>query len=166
MIITRKIQLLLIEDDKTRYNEQWAYLRTLNDDVFKAANLVVNNQFYNEIYKDRLVMADLQAIDKATTALKDQQKATKDKTEKDRLKEAILVQFKKRSALKASAATQLKEEAGTSQQNMTYQIITEHFPNMPSYVRNALNNTITSVFSKDYKDVMAGKRSLRNYKKN
>lgn len=165
MIITRKIELWLSDEDKNKRNEQWAYLRALNDDVFKAANLIVNHQYYNEIHKERLVMSELQVIDKAVKALKEEQKATKDKAQKEKFKEEITEHTKKRYALVNAAKKQLEAEAGTSQQNTTYQIVGEHFPNMPSHVQAELNNSISSLFAKEYKEVVYGKRSLRNYRK-
>jgi hypothetical protein len=53
MIITRKIQLNFSEQDKERRTELWKYIYLLQDDVFAAANIILNHQFYNEIHKER-----------------------------------------------------------------------------------------------------------------
>jgi hypothetical protein len=59
MIITRKIQINFSEDDKERRNELWRFLYKLQDDVFAAANTILNHQFYNEIHKERHILGDM-----------------------------------------------------------------------------------------------------------
>ncbi len=54
MIVTRKIELLIAEDDKDKRRDIWNYLRSLEMDTFRAANLIVCYQYFNDTFKDCL----------------------------------------------------------------------------------------------------------------
>ena len=58
MLITRKIELWVQNEDKAKRSEVWAYLRKLNNDVFRAANLIITNQHFNDFFKQRIVLND------------------------------------------------------------------------------------------------------------
>ena len=47
--ITRKIQLVLLEDDAKRRKEKYDLIRSWVYMVFRAANLIVNNQLFNNV---------------------------------------------------------------------------------------------------------------------
>jgi small-conductance mechanosensitive channel len=165
MIITRKIQLLFNEPDKEKRAELWTFLRKLNDDVFHAANMIVNHQFFNEIYKERNILSKIRAIDNQIKELKAKLKTTKEASEKTAIEEQIAVLQNEKRTLKQSESEQFKEDFGTSQQNTTYELIGHHFSSMPSYIKAALNQNIFKNFREDLFKVQTGQKSLRSYKK-
>jgi putative transposase len=71
----------------------------------------------------------------------------------------------KNKILRGSANQKMSEEFGTSQQNTTYQIISDIYPNMPSYIRAALNQNVVKSFSNELIEIKQGKRTLRTYRK-
>lgn len=165
MIITRKIQLLFNEPEKTKRDELWSFLRKLNDDVFHAANMIVNHQFFNEIYKERNVISKIRQIDTQLKELKSKLKSTKETSEKSNLEDQITLLSTEKRNIKQSESKQFSEDFGTSQQNTTYELIGHHFPSMPSYIKAALNQNIFKNFREDLFKVQTGQKSLRNYKK-
>jgi putative transposase len=165
MIITRKIQLLFNEPDKDKRAELWTFLRKLNDDVFHAANMIVNHQFFNEIYKERNVLSKIRAIDNQIKELKATLKTTKEVSEKTVIEDQITILSTEKRSIKQSESQQFTKDFGTSQQNTTYELIGHHFPSMPSYVKAALNQNIFKNFREDLFKVQTGQKSLRSYKK-
>jgi len=60
---------------------------------------------------------------------------------------------------------EFKEFFGVKRAATTERDIKSIFPNLPSCVTNTLNQIVTSSYSKDKKDILAGIRSVRTYKK-
>jgi hypothetical protein len=76
MLITRKIELWVDGEDKAKRSEVWSYLRKLNTDVFHAANLIVSNQYFNESFKQRIILTDAELKVKAKKADEEIKKLT------------------------------------------------------------------------------------------
>lgn len=127
-IITRKIEIVPL-GEKEEIVRVWNYVRLLQNQVFKAANTVVNHQYFNELFRDRILKAN-EDIEKKSDARKEAQKYY-----------------------------------GTSEQNTTYRILRESFPDLPSSITASLNNQIKKYFDKEVWEVKTGQRSLRTYKK-
>ena len=64
MIITRKIELWVQGDTKEEKNSAWNFLRQLSRDVCKAYNLVTSNQYFNELFTERIRKTDDELADK------------------------------------------------------------------------------------------------------
>ena len=58
MIITRKIELWIKEDDQDLRNGIWKTIRDYGYMVFNAANRIVTNQLFNQTFTDRIVLTD------------------------------------------------------------------------------------------------------------
>ena len=56
MILTRKIELLIAEDDQDKRLDIWKYLRSVEMDTFKAANLIISHQYFNDTFKERILL--------------------------------------------------------------------------------------------------------------
>ena len=63
MIITRKIELWISDEDKEKRIQHWQDLRELNSEIFRAANLIVSNQYFNETLENRTIDQDGNLID-------------------------------------------------------------------------------------------------------
>lgn len=59
----------------------------------------------------------------------------------------------------------LKDERGMSEQNITYRVLSSKFKGkMPSDIYSCLNQSITSTYKENIKEVLIGNRSIPNYK--
>ncbi|MBM4165940.1 MAG: IS200/IS605 family element transposase accessory protein TnpB [Ignavibacteria bacterium] len=163
MVITRKIELWIAEEDKTKRNETWDFLRMLDKEIFRAANVVVNNQYFNDFYEERIIQQDekIGDVSKKIRLLYSKLRKANDEEQQSLQNEIeILKEQKKESQTRVRS-----EFYKTSKQNTTYQILTKQFPEIPSDILTCLNNQIYSVIGKEKKEVLQGKRSIRSYRK-
>lgn len=58
----------------------------------------------------------------------------------------------------------LKQHLGTGTTNIGYREIVRLYPDMPSMVATSINTKVVKAFNSDMKEVLSGKRSIRNYK--
>ena len=58
MYITRKIELHISEPDLDKRKEHWKFLRMLDAEMYRAANLIVTNQLFNDYYENRVINKD------------------------------------------------------------------------------------------------------------
>lgn len=166
MLITRKIEIYFNSETKEEYDEYWIKLRDLERDTFKAANFIVNNQFFNEIIDERLLFMDdktsqkrLDIGEKISDIYKKKSLSEEEsKKQRDKL-------YKELNELTKESRIFAKDFYLKSKQNSTYELITKEFPNLGSYVASSLNQSIVSVFNNDMKEIRTGKRTVRNYKK-
>lgn len=171
MIITRKIQLLIDEEDKEKYKDVWRYLRKLNDEVFKAANLVVSNKYFNDAFTDRILLSDeelsekKEEIDKKIKEVSEKIRDTKDEKAKEKLHIKIKRFYNQLKTLTKEAREKAYIFYCTSERNTTYQLLNNHFPEMPACIKAAISNTVSKNYVNDWIDVKRGKRSIRNYRK-
>jgi IS605 OrfB family transposase len=124
VIITRKIEIFILEEDKEIYKQKKERLYDMRYHTFRAANKIV-------VYHYSL-------FNKITPILKD-------KTREEQ-KEIIA------------------GELGTSIENSSYQMISEEFTMLPSYVRASLNRKVYGQFKNNIGDVLRGRRTLATYR--
>ena len=171
MLITRKIELWIKEDDSERRKEIWKTIRDYEYMVFKSANLIVTNQLFNQTFAERIVLTDeelsvkREKIERDIDKLNEKLREEKDDTKKDKLKENRNKLYRQLNQLTTEARKMAEEFYTTSGKNTTYQLIRKEFPKLPSYVSASLNDMVTKNYSNEIFDVMLGKRSLRTYRK-
>lgn len=158
MIQTRHIELWVHGDKDVRI-ETWKFLRMLDNTVYRAANIIINEQNFNNYYENRVVNEDGTIININNEIKKLYRK--KSKLSKDEFDSELSMLQAKKAEIKSS----FYNGKGKSKQNTTYRIINIQFPEIPSEMRSCLNNSIVSVLGKENKDVENGLRSIRSYKK-
>lgn len=169
MIITRKIELY-VQGSAEEKSAAWKFLRTLSKQVYKAYNMVVNHQYFNELLVERISKTDEELTDKATeiensiAKLTEQLIAEKDADAKKKLKEKRNVFYKQQQALAKEARAKAVELYLTSEQNVTYQLLGKEFPDMPSSVRTVLNMDAVGQFKNAILDVKQGKQALPTFR--
>ncbi len=154
MIITRKIELWLSEDDNELRKAKWSYLKELNDEVYRAANFIVNNQYFNEILENRVIMQDTRLIDIDSEIRKLYKSREKNKEKIDELKKIKKIRYQ-----------EAKNFYQTSKQNVTYQLTSREFPNIPANIVTSLNASIIKTLKTEWNEIKSGKRAVRNYRK-
>lgn len=130
MIITRRIEIYPAE------KESWKFMRDINYQVWKAANRIVSEQFFNDRAVERLKMSNPDLSAKDIDAM-----------------------------FRVALGYSVRSSNGGSKQNTTFAILKDEFPELPSDVRSALNAQVVSVYRKELKEIYRGDRSIRNYRK-
>ena len=67
MNITRKIEIAVIAESKEEKDKVWAFLRKLNSDIFRAANQIISDQFFQDSFEKKVIQPDkikLEGIEK------------------------------------------------------------------------------------------------------
>lgn len=170
-IITRKIELWIDEQDAEKRNLAWRYLRQLSNDVFRAANLIVSNQYFNDTFKQRIVWTDEKLSEKAQEIKEDYKKTleAKKKEADEAAAEKLQKKLEKLTKAKATLTLEARTEAEafyvTGEKNSTYQMLADEFPDMPSYIKAALNNAVVDKFKKELLDVRRGQRAISSFRK-
>lgn len=165
MIITRKIELEFPVKNRNSQNEMWSFLHKLNDDVFHAANHIVNHQYFNYIYTQRAYFTDFRKIDIAIKEIKKLIKITYDSIKLKNFEQELAKLKLERKNVEELQEEMFKEEFGIGKQHSTYDIIKNLYPEMPSYILAALNYRVYKDFQANLFNVKIGKQTLRNYKK-
>ncbi len=171
MIITRKIELWITESDKEKKNQAWSFLRGLDNDVYKAYNLVISNQYLNEAFTERIRKTDIELvnkdeeIEKQLLAIEEEYKKCDDKEKKVKLTDQRKKLFKAQGMLTKEARAKAEQMYLTSEQNSTYQLLGQKFPNIPSSIRTCINVGASNDYKNDAFDVKMGRRSIRSYRK-
>ena len=171
MLITRKIELWIKEDDTDRRKEIWRTLRDYENKVFRSANLIVTNQLFNQTFTERIGLTDEELSVKREKVENNIEKLYEKlrNEDDDKKKEKIVTDRKKQyrylNQLTTEARKMAEEFYTTSGKNTTYQLIREKFPKLPSHISAAVNDMVTKNYSNEIFDVMLGKRSLRTYRK-
>lgn len=170
-ILTRKIELIVMADTPEKKSEQWAYLRKLNKDVFKAYNMVMSNQYFNELFTERILKTDPELKDKRESLDEQVEKLTalmkdlkSNPEEKKKVEDARAKLYKQLAMLAKEAREKAVQFYLTSEQNTTYQLLGKEFPDMPSYVRSVLNMDVCGQFKNAIFDVKTGKQSLPTFR--
>lgn len=154
MFITRKIELHISEPDLEKRKEHWKFLRMLDSEMYRAANLIVTNQLFNDYYENRVINKDgsLIHIDSKIRSLY--------RNKEKNSEEINLLKEKKKELWE-----QAKKFYDTSKQNVTYQLTSRDFPYIPASIVTSLNATIIKTLKQEWNEVKRGSRSLRTYKK-
>jgi IS605 OrfB family transposase len=164
VVITRKIELLFQERSKARQTELWDYLRRLNYDVFLAANHIVNHQFFNSIYNQRQIYTEFRKVDIQIKEIKKKLKVTYNTDEQAILNEQLISLKEQRKIKTHTQEEEFRKIFGTDEQNSTYAIVRELFPEIPSTVVSALNYNVVKHFKKYLFKVKTGEQSLTTYR--
>src|ERR1039457_1098613 len=169
MIITRKIQLIVDEPEKEKFTIAWRKLRTLDNTVFRAANLIVRNKYLDETFVDRIILTDDELsssndkLDKELLKLNNKISESETKEEKDKLKLKTQAIYNAKKQL----TTEAREKAAAfylkNPKTESYHLVNKHYPEMPSYVSAALNDQILNILKQEWIEVQRGERSIRNY---
>jgi putative transposase len=172
-VITRKIELYI--PDGEHKDRHWQMLRQLSYDGYKAANLVVNHQFAGEALVNRIASINAkrhlerESIAQELTVLTESLLTTSDTKTLAKLRKEQDLQRKKLQEADKSIRKEAQQEAQKfyegSKQNSTYQVLGAEFPQMPSYLRGAINKRVVQEYSNDLTNVFRGERSLRTYKR-
>lgn len=170
-ILTRKIELVVMAATAEEKTAQWTWLRQLNKDVFKAYNLVMNNQYFNELFTERILKTDPELMDKRESLDTQIEKLTKlmkelkaNHEEKKKAEDARAKLYKQMNMLTKEAREKAVQFYLTSEQNTTYQLLGKKFPDMPSYVRSVLNMDVCQQFKNAIFDVTNGKQTLPTFR--
>jgi putative transposase len=165
MIINRKIQLDFTITNRAYSTETLGFLKKLNEDVFQAANHIVNHQYFNELYNQRMVASEFRHVDNQIKETKKALKMTFDRDKADILEDKLSILKKERYRIVDNQEIAFKETFGVGQQHTTYDVVKELYPEMSSSVLGALNYRIFKDFKRDLFKVKIGERSLSTYRK-
>ena len=165
---TRKIQLLINTPDK---NESWTFIRKLENDIYRAANLIMSNQYFNDTFHERIVLNDEALKHRKEKLTKDIIKTRKKTEEENDSKKKKILQDKLNKFRKQwkTLNKEIREKAEqfytTGEKNSTYRLLETQYPEMPSYIKAAINNFITGKYKREIYDVKTGKRTISSFKK-
>jgi IS605 OrfB family transposase len=151
--VTRKLKLELIKGDIEN-------LRQISDDTFKAYNLITSNQYFNEIFEDRIILNDegyQRTIKKKETQLENAKSHDKKSEIKILLKE--LKDIHKEIKYKSDKFWM------TNKDNSTYDVIRAKLPKLPSAVVACINQEAVNLFKHDLWEIKNGLRSIRSFRK-
>ncbi|MBQ6862480.1 MAG: transposase [Alistipes sp.] len=163
-VITRRIEVHLHHDpvadpEKVEYNRQWEYWRTINNNLYLAANRISSHLFFTDEYEHRLRIQHprYRDIERTLASVSKVKRMSKEEIAALRVERRTIEQ-----ELRAQTAAFLQ----TSRQNVTYRIASDEFGDLiPSDVLTNLNQNITSTYNEFKKQVVRGERTLSNYKK-
>lgn len=163
MIITRKIQITIDETDKELLKKQWGYIRNIDNELFKVANTIVNDQMFVTLYEQ----SKLNSNEKIRELNKKIRLLYKHKDENKKELDAI---YKEKKELSKEIIKNLHESENlygeTSPQNFTYRNSSMNFPDIDTNILTNLNQSIVrNLKNSDKWDIINGKKSIRNYKK-
>ena len=152
MIITRKIEIYVHEEDKEMKRNYMNTIYGWRDAVRKAANLIVSHRFVQQNVRDFVYLQD-------------------DVLERLDIKDKPLVYKEKKSGNFKLAYKNpkdiIKDEKGLSEQNTTYRLISSFLKGrVPSDIYTCLNQNIASSYKESAGDLAVGESSLRSYKNN
>jgi len=170
MIVTRKIQIAVLGDQNEK-NRAWEFIRQLDNDVFKAANQIISDQWFYDAFEEKVMEVDkakIQAIDDQINNLYKDRKGLKGK-QTDKVDKNIQSLKKQKNKITSdarnSARAKLKELFEVGRQQLSWRMIAAQYPEWGSIVFDALVQRINKDYTNDYIDVLTGKKSVRRYRK-
>lgn len=144
MVITRKIEIYVHEEDKELKKNFQHTLYEWRDAVRKAANLIVSHKFVQQNVRDFMYM------------------------QKD-VRERFMVVDEKtgNSKVKFNVSDILEKGPGMSKQNTTYRLVSSMLKGkVPADIYSCLNQAVAKTFKETVTDVNKGEATLRSYKNN
>lgn len=164
VIITRKIEVHLHHDpvadpDKVEYNRKWEVWRTINNNLYKAANRISSHLFFTDEFEHRLRIQHprYNEIEKTLASVSKVKRMSKEELAALRA-EKRTIEFELRS--------KTAEFLQTSKQNVTYRVASDEFGELiPSEILTNLNQNISANYTEFTKQIARGERTLANYKK-
>lgn len=151
MIITRKIEIYVCEQDKEMKKAYEKTIRSWRDYVRMAANMIVSHKFVQKNVRDFMYLQD----DVMQRFLQEHPDRRGTKKNGD-------------DYVKFNVNDVLKDEKGCSEQNTTYRLCSSILKGkMHADIYSCLNQAVSHSFDEAYKkDVYNGKAAIRSYKNN
>lgn len=144
MVITRKIEIYVHEEDKELKKNFQHTLYEWRDAVRKAANLIVSHKFVQQNMRDFMYM-------------------------QEDVRERFMVVDEKtgNSKVKFNVSDILEKGPGMSEQNTTYRLVSSMLKGkVPADIYSCLNQAVAKTFKETVTDVNKGEATLRSYKNN
>ena len=144
MVITRKIEIYVHEEDKELKKNFQHTLYEWRDAVRRAANLIVSHKFVQQNVRDFMYL-------------------------QEDVQERFMVTDEKTgvSKVKYNVSDTLKKEKGMSEQNTTYRLIASLLKGkVPADIYSCLNQAVAKTFKETVMDINKGEATLRSYKNN
>ena len=144
MVITRKIEIYVHEEDKEMKKNYQDTLYGWRDAVRKAANLIVSHKFVQQNVRDFMYL-------------------------QEDVRERFLVVDEKtgKEKVKFNVPDILEKGPGMSEQNTTYRLISSMLKGkVPADIYSCLNQAVAKTFKETVTDVNKGDATLRSYKNN
>ena len=150
MIITRKIEIYVHEEDKELKSNYQKTLYEWRDAVRKAANLIVSHKFVQQNIRDfSYIQEDI--MERFLAEHPDKKTVSK----------------KGKELVKFNISDVIKDEKGLSEQNTTYRLISSLLEGkVPSDIYSCLNQAVAKTFKETVGDINKGEATLRSYKNN
>ena len=169
-VITRKNEVHLhrsgdSEEAKELLREKYHMWDTINDNLYKAANLIISHCFFNDAYEDRLRIQSPR-FKQIQDSLRNAKRNKLGESEIKELKserEQLFDEFKKQryTFLRGGVA-----EGPNPEQNSTYRVASDNFlDTIPSDILTCLNKNITTTYKSYRKEIEFGNRTIPNFKK-
>lgn len=169
-VITRKIEVHLhrsgdSEEAKELLREKYHMWDTINDNLYKAANLIVSHCFFNDAYEDRLRIQSPR-FKQIQDSLRN---AKRNKLGESEIKELKSEREQLEKEFKKQRLTFLRggiPDGKGSIEKSTYDVVRNEFSDViPSTVVSCLNNNIHKTYDNYRKEVELGGRAISNFKK-
>lgn len=168
--ITRRIEVCLhrhgdSDEAKQYMDEDRSAWTAINDNLYKAANLIVSHSFFNDAYLDRLRIQSPRFKE-----IKKQLHPSKiGKLDKDTIAELKAEQKNLNKVFRNERLRFLRggdSEGKGSEQNSTFRVVSDEFLEViPSNVLTCLNQNITSTYKKYRNEIESGGRTISNFRK-
>ncbi len=141
MVTTRKIQLVFFEENTQKQASYLAFIRQLSDNVFKAANIFANRAYYNAVFQERCVAAEINHNTDALFELRKVWNVEKERALKDKLKAEIDIIDEVTKVLKRCEDL-FQRNVEESDPDIVPNLIERCLPVAPLYVRNVLTDAV------------------------
>jgi len=150
MVITRKIEIYVHEEDKEMKQNYMNTIFEWRDWVRRAANLIVSHKFVQMNVRDFNYF----------------QEEVMERFLKDNPDRRV-INKKGKETIKFNVSDVLKDEKGLSEQNTTYRLVAMLLKGkVPADIYSCLNQLICKSFKEDSKEVYKGDAAIRSYKNN
>lgn len=144
MVITRKIEIYVHEEDKEMKSNYMHTIFEWRDAIRKAANLIVSHKFVQQNVRDFMYLQE---------DVRERFMVTDEKTGKQKVKYNV--------------SDTLEKGPGMSEQNTTYRLISSMLKgNVPADIYSCLNQAVSKTFKETLPDLNKGESTLRSYKNN
>ncbi len=144
MIITRKIEIYVHEENKELKSDFMHTIFEWRDAVRKAANLIVSHKFVQQNVRDFMYLQE---------DVRERFMVTDEKTGEQKVKYNV--------------SDTLENGPGLSEQNTTYRLISSILKGkVPADIYSCLNQAVSKTFKETLSDLNKGESTLRSYKNN
>lgn len=156
MVITRKIELHLVHTGLSdeEYDQQWKFLHNINDNLYRAANRLVNQLYLNDEIDTLLRYNNKEYME----LRKQLAKKNLDKTVRTELKEKEKLVLEE---IKAHRSEIFQRPYASVAYSM---VASQNEANIMTKILDVLKQDVLSHYSTNAKDVARGERSISNYR--